>query len=55
MEPNWAYFYAALAVLSGYLIYIPFFEFNKKFPGADEFYKWLQLYFEAVPETNKSK
>ena len=34
LQPNWAYFYAAMAVVAGYLFYIPFFHYNISFPGT---------------------
>ena len=34
LQPNWAYFYAAMAVVAGYLFYIPFFHYNIYFPGT---------------------
>ena len=52
-EPNWAYFYAAMVVFAGYLFYIPFFELGWKAPFSDSVYKFLQLYFESVPEVYK--
>ena len=48
-QPNWAYLYAALVMVTGYLIYFPFFHFELNFPGSDWIYKNFQLLLECVP------
>ena len=53
LEPNWAFFYAAMVIFAGYLFYVPFFELGWTAPFSDRLYIFLQLYFESVPEVYK--
>lgn len=52
-QPNLAYLYCALVMLSGYIIYIPFFYFDVQFPGSKWVYKYMQMFFECVPNDYK--